>query len=329
MRTEHFILLTLLLVGFITMPVITPTIKTTQPYSVFNREEDGCYKFFKLMYSINHNTKPLIYPYSREDLKENSVLFIISPDVGFTKDEVEDLKDYVSSGNILIVADNFRRGNDILKHLNISYRFSKNPLYDITKPIGLYSNGYILLENSSAILGEDKGTVIMYSSKSSRVGEYPEPAKESSYPIIIEKNHGKGKIVLISDPTIFKNELFSYNREFLKSYFNYSEKNAIYFDEYHHSDVNPQNIVTIVIRSNNISHEFLSYLFTVVLIITVLSREILKLLRFLLRKLVDTLLGNTFKYENELSIQKVLEDVSKKYHLDKSTLYKIVNKILM
>jgi len=325
MRTEHFILLILLLVGFITMPLIIPTIKTTQPYSVFNREEDGCSNFFKLMYSINDNTKPLIYPYSREDLKENSVLFIISPDVGFTEDEVEDLKNYISSGNILILADNFKEGNYILKHLNISYRFSKDPLYDITKPVGFYSDGYILLENPSAISGRDNGTVIMYSSRSSRVGRYPGPTEESSYPLIVEKNYGKGKIILISDPTIFKNELFDHNGEFLKSYFNYSEKSAIYFDEYHHFDVNPQNVATVVIRNISITPESLSYLFTVVLIITVVSKRILKLLRYPIEKLTSR---NTFKYEDELSLKRILEDVSKKYHLDRSTLYNIVNKIV-
>ena len=325
MRTEHFILLILLLVGFITMPLITPTIKTTQPYSVFSKEEEGCYNFFKLMYSINDNTKPLIYPYSSEDLKENSVLFIISPDVRFTEGEVEDLKNYVSSGNILILADNFKEGNNILKHLNISYRFSKDPLYDITKPVELYSNGYILLESPYAISGEDNGTVIMYSSRSSRVGRYPEPTEESSYPLIVEKNYGKGKIILISDPTLFKNEFFQYHREFLKSYFNYSEKSAIYFDEYHHFDVNPQNVATVIIRSSNITPESLSYLFTVVLIITVISKGILKLLRYPIEKLTS---GNTFKYEDKLSLKRILEEVSKKYQLDRSTLYNIVNKIV-
>jgi len=322
MKTEHFILLVLLMIGFITMPLLAPTIKTTQPYSIFNREEEGCYNFFKLMHNINPRTKPLIYPYSREDLGENSLLFIISPDVRFTEEEIEDLKEYVSSGNILVIADNFREGNSLLKHLNISYSFSKDPLYDITKPVGLYSDGYLLLENSSAISGEGSGAVVLYSSRSSRVGGYPEPGKESSYPVIVERNYGSGKVVLISDPTIFKNKLFPYNREFLKSYFNYSEKSAIYFDEYHHLDVNPQNVVTVVIESNKVTPEFLSYLFTGLLIVTVIYRGIIKLLSYPMD------LENTFKYKNEPSLRKILEDVSKKYHLDRSTLYKVVNRIV-
>jgi len=275
------------------------------------------------MYSINENTKPLIYPYSRENLKENSVLFIISPDVEFTEDEVEDLKDYVSSGNVLILADNFKEGNYILKHLNISYRFSKDPLYDITKPVELYSDGYILLEDPSAILGREKGTVVMYSSRSSRVGKYPEPVEESFYPLIVEKNYGKGKIIIISDPTLFKNKLFNHNMEFLKSYFNYSEKSAIYFDEYHHFDVNPQNIATVVIQRNNITPEFLSCIFTVVLISTVVFKRLLRLLKYPIERLISK-----NKYEDKSSLGKILEDVSEKYHLDRSTLHKIVDKIV-
>jgi len=312
------------MVGLITMPLLVPTIKTTQPYSVFNREKDGCSNFFKLMYSINNNTQPLIYPYNKKDLKENSVLFIISPDVGFTEEEIESLKEYISSGNILILADNSTEGNSILKHLNISFRFSKDPLYDITRPVELYSQGYILMENPSVILGKDRGTVVVYSSRSSRMGEYPEPGEESTYSLIVERDYGRGKIVLISDPTIFKNEFFNYNREFLKGYFNYSEKSAVYFDEYHHLDVNPQNVVTVVIRNSNITPEFLSYLFTGVLIATVLCSKISEILRYLVEKLIV----NTFKYKEEISLRKILEDVSEKYHLDKSTLYKIINRIL-
>ncbi|MBW9223443.1 DUF4350 domain-containing protein [Methanothermococcus sp. SCGC AD-155-E23] len=324
MRTEHFILLVLLMLGFIAMPLVIPTIKTTQPYSVFNREKEGCSNFFKLMYRMNNNTRPLIYPYSREDLKENSVLFIISPDVGFTEEEVKNLKRYISSGNILILADNSKEGNHILKHLNISFRFSKDPLYDITRPVELYAYDYVLMENPSAIIGKDKGTVLVYSSRSSRIGKYPEPGEESSYPLIVEKDYGSGKVILISDPAIFKNEFFNYNRDFLKSYFNYSEKSAIYFDEYHHLDVNPQNIVTVAVRSNNVTPELLSYLFTGILIATVIANKILRLLRYPIEKLV----ANNFKYKEELSLRKILEDVSKKYHLDISTLYKIVNRIL-
>jgi len=64
--------------------------------------------------------------YSTEKKKGCSNFFNIgSPNVEFTEEEIESLKEYISSGNILILADNSTEGNSILKHLNISFRFSK------------------------------------------------------------------------------------------------------------------------------------------------------------------------------------------------------------
>lgn len=311
------------------MPMAIPTIKTTQPYSVFNKNEEGCSSFFRLMYDTNGKTRPLIYPYNREDLRENSVLFIISPDVEFTEEEVENLKDYLSSGNVLIIADNFNSGNGILKYMNLSYRFSKKPLYDVIKPVEFYNNGYIILENPSIIVGKGSGNVVMYSSDSSNMGNYPRPRDESRYPIILEENYGGGKIILISDPTLFKNKLFNYNKEFLKDYFNYSDKNTIYFDEYHHSDVNPQNIVTVTVNNSNITPEFISYLFTIVLIIMVVSKGIGVLFKNLIKKFENVIIGNNNSKQDTNSHTKIfIEDIIKKYNLNKSLLYRIINKII-
>ena len=329
MRMGHFIALLLLTIGLITTPLIVPTVKSTQPYSVFNRGEDGCYNFFNLMCSINSNTKPLIYSYSREDLMENSVLFIISPDLEFTEREMEILKDYVSSGNILVIADNFKRGNDILEYFNVSYRFSKDPLYDVIKPVEFYYGGYIVVENPSAVLdeeGEDNGTVVIYSSPASRVGRYPEPKKEFPYPIVVERDYNKGMIVLISDPSLFKNKFFKYNKEFLKSYFHYSGKSAVYFDECHHSDIHFQNIVILTTRSEYVNPEFLSSLFTGILISVIVLKELFELFIHYTRKLIS-IIFNILKYRDKQSLKTLIENVSEKHNLERSTLYKIVNRI--
>lgn len=311
------------------MPMAIPTIKTTQPYSVFNKNEEGCSSFFRLMYDTNDKTRPLIYPYNRGDLRENSVLFIISPDVEFTEEEVENLKDYLSSGNVLIIADNFNSGNSILKYMNLSYRFSEKPLYDVIKPVEFYSNEYVILENPSTIVGKGNGNVIMYSSDSSNMGNYPRPMDESRYPLILEKNYGGGKIILISDPTLFKNKLFKYNREFLKDYFNYSDKNAIYFDEYHHSDVNPQNIVTVTVNNRNITPEFISYLFTIVLIIIGVSKGMGVLFKNLIKKFENVIIGNNnSKQDTNAHIKIFIDEIIEKYDLNKSILYRIINKII-
>ncbi|AEH07367.1 DUF4350 domain-containing protein [Methanothermococcus okinawensis] len=342
MKIEQYILLMIILIGFISMPLVIPTIKTTQPYSVFNTKDEGCSNFLILMHREG-NVKPLIYPYKDTDLKENSVLFIIGPDVDFTKDEGELLKNYVSSGNTLVIADNFNRGNSILKYMNISERFSNKPLYDIIEPIALYNGGYILLKNPTTIkdISNTNGHIIISSSASSNIINYPKPNNEKSYPLMVEKDYGNGKIILISDPNIFTNQLFNTNKKFLKTYFNYSNQHSIvYFDEYHHSDVNPQNIATIVVNSNNITPKFLSYLSIIVLIIVVIL-ESDKLQTILINRIhniiidIANMVGNNklFKYltEENNNINDIkfynLDDIAKKYNMDKSTLYKILSKL--
>jgi hypothetical protein len=261
--------------------------------------------------------KPLIYAYSDSDLKENSVLFIIAPDIKFSRDDINVIKNYVSSGNILIIADNFNEGNDLLNGMNVSNRFSKKPLYDITSPVVLWDEGYVLLKNPTTI--EGNGTTVLMSSASSSIGEYPEPGHETSYPLMMELEYNNGKIILISDPTLFSNELFDTNEKFLKTYFNYSNKN-IYFDEFHHSDVNPQNIATIVVRNNNISPESLSYLSMILLIIAMMFESsniiYIKLHNYLRRVNIN----------DELNL-KIPEDLINKYNMDKTVIYKILSKL--
>ncbi|WP_292460513.1 DUF4350 domain-containing protein [Methanothermococcus sp.] len=327
MRLEHYIILMLLLMGFVSMPLLIPTIKTTQPYSIFNTKELGCSNFLVLMHK-NNTIKPILYPYNDISIKENSVMFIIAPDVDFTKKDGEFLKNYVYSGNTLIIADNFNKGNNLLQYMNISNKFSNKPLYDIIEPIALYNQGYILLGNPTAITGSTEGDINLLSSESSNIGKYPKPGKEKSYPLILKKDYGDGKIILISDPNILTNGLFNANEKFLKYYFNYSNK-YIYFDEYHHSDVNPQNMATIVVNNNNITPKFLSYLSIIILIITVIVESSNNIYIKLINKIGNNKLLKHLneKNNNKINFEGILNNTIKKYGMDKTIVYKILDKM--
>jgi hypothetical protein len=327
MKIEHYIILMVILVGFVTMPLLIPTIKTTQTYSIFNTQENGCSNFLKLMHNSN-TIKPLIYPYS--NLRDNSILFIIGPDVEFSEDEGHLLRNYVYAGNILVVADDFNKGNSLLKSMNVSNRFLKKPLYDLAGPIAIGNSNifdsYVVLNNPTSIDGD--GKTILSSSSSSNVNKYPIPLSERSYPIIIEKKYGNGKIILISDPDLFTNTLFTYNNEFLKSYFNYTNK-IIYIDEFHHSDVNPQNIVTITVK-NNILPTSIMYLSIFILLISTITENIGNIFNkilssSILRKVISKIQEKSsgMKSNKKSEIFKMAE----KYNMSKDIVYKILDKI--
>ncbi|AEF97049.1 DUF4350 domain-containing protein [Methanotorris igneus] len=320
MKIEHYILLLIILIGFLTLPLSIPLIKTKQPFSVFNTENNGCSKFFKELYK-NNKVKPILFPY--KNLKDNSILFIISPDVDFTKEEGEVIKNYIRRGNILVLVDNFNKGNSLLQYLNLSNRFSNKPLYDIVSPYVVintsYYKGYILIENPTSISGS--GTVILYSSLASKVGDYPKPGDEGKYPLILEKNYGNGKIVLISDPDIFKNSLFKHNKGFLLSYFNYSNK-IIYVDEIHHSDVNPQNLMTITI-SRNISPNSLIFLGFVFLLIFIIVENLEFIIKKVLSNPIIKKISHSVGKKEEYSISYFI----KKYNVNERIVKEIINKI--
>jgi len=236
------------------LPLAVPVIKTSAEFSMFNTKWNGCSKFAKLL-AERGKVIPIMYPYNSVKLsKLDGVLIVIGPDVDFSSLEAEEVKRFLENGGILFIADDFGTANSLLEKLGVKARFSTQPLKDIfyskraefpvvvriKDPELAVDVEKITLNIPSAIVG-GKGEV--FSSKVSVVGK-----NMRSYPIMAEIKYGKGRIIMLSDPSILINDMFEENRQFIENLVEYLGAKTFYFDEVHHSDFNPYSVTTVYIH---------------------------------------------------------------------------------
>ena len=236
------------------LPIAVPVIKTSAEFSMFNTKWDGCSKFAKLL-AEKGEVIPILYSYNSVKLgKLKGVLIIIGPDVDFSSLEAKEVKEFLENGGTLFIADDFGTANSLLEKLGVKARFSTQPLKDIfyskraefpvvvriEDPKLAVGVKRIILNIPSAIL-RCNGKI--FTSKVSIVGK-----NMKSYPIMAEIKYGKGKIILFSDPSMFINDMFNENRQFIENLIMYLGSDKFYFDEAHHSDFNPYSITTVYIH---------------------------------------------------------------------------------
>lgn len=234
-------------------PLAIPIVKTSAEFSMFNTRWDGCSKFARLL-SERGEIVPVIYPYNSVNLsKLEGVLIVVGPDVEFSQLEAEEVKKFLEKGGTLFIADDFGTANGLLKKLGLKAKFSTKPLIDlfyskriefpvvvrIEDPELAIDVKNVTLNVPSAIVGIE-GEI--FSSKVSLVGE-----SMGSYPIMAEVRYGKGRIIMISDPSLLINDMFERNKKFIENLVRYLG-NRFYFDEAHHSDFNPYSITTVYIH---------------------------------------------------------------------------------
>ncbi|ADG13903.1 conserved hypothetical protein [Methanocaldococcus infernus ME] len=283
---------------FISLPYFIPIIKSNTPYSVFNKKWNGCFEFGKLLYHLG-NIKPIINPYSMYKFNSDGVLIIIAPDIDYSDEEINIIKNFLESGGILILADDTGKVNKLLEKLNIKEKIINKEVKDLF----YYKNCNLVICRSPF------GNVVFnYPSYiNSKEGDIKTSIVTSK--ILMKKiNYGEGEVILISDPDIFINGMYKYNKDFLKNFFKQFEGRTFYIDELHHSSFSLYDVGVVYIQ-NQVSNETKFLIFTVLVIGSyILSNIRLDLSRFL-RKKID------------------LKEVAKKYNIDYKKLKEIIEKI--
>jgi len=193
-KTIKYLAIILLLSAFVTAPVTVPLFKSSSPYSVFNTGWEGTSKFAKLAYEEGKTVMPVFEPFDMAKIGEmNGVLLIIGPNVSFTGEEVEELKEFLRRGNTLFIADDFGTGDELLRALNVPVRISRHPLRDffylrddrlivsvrIEDPV-LASNVSMIITNEPAGITVPRGGEV-YSSKVAMIN-----MRGGMYPILAE-----------------------------------------------------------------------------------------------------------------------------------------------
>ncbi|NJE49419.1 DUF4350 domain-containing protein [Thermococcus sp. 9N3] len=306
MRRVAYALLLIVGIALIVMPLSVPRFKSDAPYSVLNTGPDGTSRFGALLY---HSGKvvPVLFPYSSFS-EGNATLVMIEPDVSLGAGELEVLRSFIEKGGTLLLATDSDVGNSILRELSLKQRVSREKALTITFLNGLpvtrevsgsLARGvpFVALREPSVILGA-QNPILFTSNATMFRGSY------GRFPLADEVPHGKGRIIIISDPGIFTNALFDENEPFLRNLIAGLPK-TFYIDEAHHRDLNPYSSGTVVIqRAVNRKLVFYYVLFVALVVFFVESGLALRFLAWSLG-LVFSILEKLFGSEEE-SLEDIL-----------------------
>jgi hypothetical protein len=256
----------------------TPVLLNTNDFSIYNAGWNGCSNLAVKTYETG-KLQPTFYVIQNELTigqrsfadypldPPNATILIIGPRVPFTTGEGTYLKRFLADGGMLLVSDDFGTGNDILSKLNTSTRFSgkllldlsfeknasfatffeirntSHPLFkNVTRLLGNFPSSLVIRKNSTTV------TVLMNSSEMSWLDENlngREDLKEPKgpFPVLAIEPYGNGKIVLLSDPSLFINSMKqplnnSVFRDNLMQYL-LSGRTTVIIDESHHDSSAP------------------------------------------------------------------------------------------
>ncbi len=169
---------------------------------------------------------------------DGSVLILI-PYIELTPAELDQLNSFVSQGGILVLADDYGFGNQILEYLELEVRFSGQPVLD---PLFSLNNKWLprvfhltpthitsnikglVLNHATCLTDASADSTLALSSSFSFLDlndneAWDEGEPTGPLPIIAHQNLVEGQIILISDPSIFINsmEVIEDNFNFIQS----------------------------------------------------------------------------------------------------------------
>ncbi|MFA4647665.1 DUF4350 domain-containing protein [Pyrococcus kukulkanii] len=305
---------TLLAIGIamLIMPVSIPIFLTNAEFSIFNTGWNGCSEFAKLLYKKG-DVIPVFSPFNSYKLEDKKgTLIIIGPDMSYSQLEIVEIQKFLKNGGTLILIDDFGTGNQILKGLNLSIRFSpKTPkevfyikssyfpvIVKIKDPNISANVSKVVLNMPSVIIGTNGS---MFTSRITLLGR-----NFREYPIMTEFKYEKGRIILFSDPSAFINDMIKFNAKFINVFISLYVKYPVYIDEAHHSNMNFYQAGTLVIRrSLDRKKAFYVTALVGVLVLSIESGLALRTLEEILKAALK-ILERLFK-EEEKSIQDVIK----------------------
>jgi len=169
---------------------------------------------------------------------QGSTLILI-PYLDFTPAELERLHGFVTQGGTLVLADDYGFGNQVLEYLGLKARFSGQVLLD---PLFYYRSRWlpqISHIKSSPVTGDTNSLTLNHATCLTDVETIDALALSSVFsfldlngnesrdedeptgplPVISQHNLGSGRIILVSDPSLFINsmETVEGNRAFIRN----------------------------------------------------------------------------------------------------------------
>jgi hypothetical protein len=200
-------------------------------------------------------------------IADKSVLVLIGPKEPFSAHELQYLKRFLVEGGLVLLADDFGYGNQILSEINVTTRFSEKLLLDLSfeknasfvhifefpRPFhALVVNvSSVVLNYASSLQIGSNGTIIAQSSRMSWLdsienGVYDVGEAHGSFPVLVTEPIGAGEIVLFSAPSVFINSMkeLADNQVFRNNVFSFLffGRTTVVFDESHRAVASPLQV---------------------------------------------------------------------------------------
>ena len=261
--------------------MIAPVVSTSTDFSIYNSGWNGTSKLAKITYQTGKFAPTFQLRASGADVTvehvglgrlnldpAESALVVIGPTTLFSASEGTVVGNFVRSGGILLLADDFGTGNSLLEKMGASSRISgdlildlsyeKQPefvvCFDIRNDDTTKNVSFLLLNYaSSLVLNTSSTQALAYSSLASWLDtngdlyqQWGEP--RGPFPILAKERMGLGTIVLLSDPSVLINGMSKYmNNSALATNllaFISAGRSQVFFDESHRDFFDPVVVTT-------------------------------------------------------------------------------------
>lgn len=209
--------------------ISVPLLNTTkEDFSTYNTAWNGA-SDAKALASHDGYTTRSVFALSEIGSSGDGALFMLNPNssVGFSGGDASTLQSFVQNGGVLVLANDFGNGNAVLSGLGVSgARFNGSLLEDnVSKGVdaahplitdvsvsGLTAGVHELYFNYGTALDTSGGnvTVLARSAPTSYLstsagGNATVNATPGARPVLATLDYGNGRIVLLSDPSVFIN----------------------------------------------------------------------------------------------------------------------------
>ncbi len=209
--------------------ISVPLLNTTnEDFSTYNTAWNGASDAKALISRDGYTARP-VFALSEIGSSGDGVLFMLNPNssVEFTGSDASTLQSFVKNGGILVLANDFGNGNAVLSGLGVSgARFNgslladnvskgadaAHPLVTDVAALGLTTGVHELYFNYGTVLDTSSGNVTVLA-RSAPTSYLSTPAGSGTTikatagarPVLATLDYGNGRIILLSDPSVFIN----------------------------------------------------------------------------------------------------------------------------
>jgi hypothetical protein len=203
------------------------------------------------------------HSFSEYSLAANeSTIVIIGPRTLFSSQEITYLKRFIQQGGMVLLADDFGTGNQLLQGINSSIRFShellsdfsfeKTPRFVTVFDLANETDDHPIMDNVSRLLLNYPTSLTVRSSKnvsllawstelswldSNENGKQDPKERQGPFPLLAVEQYGQGTLVVFSGPSVLINSMQDKldNQEFRQHLFSflYADRSTVLLDESH------------------------------------------------------------------------------------------------